>query len=298
MAWRKKANPEQPKRGQIALAIALFVVILIVGFAIRILLYNDDNKVEVTTTPIASTDDSSIVEDERIKEEPGFDAVALQKAVELWLEDATGNAGVYITEVDGAVLAATEPDQVFFAASIYKLYVAYEGYQRIDEGIFDPSEVYVSGFTRAECLDKMIRESDSPCAEKLWIELGKEAVTKQLISYGLKNTSMTALTTTAADAGIILSRIATGERLSQESQQALLQSMENQVYRDTLNKSFDQSVTVYNKIGFRELDEYHDVAIVQFEDGRQLIISVLTNGVGTGSIVRLGQLINDAVLAQ
>ena len=298
MAWRKKPNPEQHKRGQIALAIALFVVILIVGFAIRILLYNDDNKVEVTTTPIASTDDSSIVEDERIEEEPGFDAVALQKAVELWLEDATGNAGVYITEVDGAVLAATEPDQVFFAASIYKLYVAYEGYQRIDEGIFDPSEVYVSGFTRAECLDKMIRESDSPCAEKLWIELGKEAVTKQLISYGLKNTSMTALTTTAADAGIILSRIATGERLSQESQQALLQSMENQVYRDTLNKSFDQSVTVYNKIDFRELDEYHDVAIVQFEDGRQLIISVLTNGVGTGSIVRLGQLINDAVLAQ
>jgi hypothetical protein len=45
---------------------------------------------------------------------------------------------------------------------------------------------------------------------------------------------------------------------------------------------------VYDKVGFRELDEYHDVGIVKFADGRVLIVSVLTKNAGVRNIAGLG----------
>ena len=86
-----------------------------------------------------------------------------------------------------------------------------------------------------------------------------------------------------------------GDGLSDSSRSAFMESMKNQVYRDTLNKSFEQSAVVYNKIGFNELLEYHDTAIIEFSDGRALIVSILTSKVGTKNIVNLGTILQEVV---
>jgi len=220
-----------------------------------------------------------------------FDGKVLQSVLDNWLAKQPGISGVTIMNLDGKVLANLNQDRKFFTASIYKIFVAYAGYIQLDNGTIDPGEMYINGHTRGECLDLMIRESDSPCAEKLLNEIGKSILTHQLVSYGMSDTSMTAQNTTSYDVAVILRRIATGEGLSETSQTALLQSMKTQVYRDALNAGFSNDVIVYNKIGFNEYNEYHDTAIVEFKDGRKLILSVLTDGVGTKNVADLGSLI-------
>jgi len=299
MAWKKKFDPIIYKRSQVILSVVLLLILLVVGVFLWRVTHKDD-AVQVQTTEIIEQPlpEEFIELGEVIEERQGFDAELVANALDEWSQSINGRAGVVVTDVyDGSVLATFDPDQQFFAASIYKLYVAYEGYKQIDEGAVDLNELYLNGFTRGECLDKMIRESDSPCAEKLWVELGKQETTDILRTYGMNNTSMTGITTTAADAAIMLSRIANGEGLSEQSQTLFLQSMKDQVFRDTLNKSFiEPEYVVYNKIGFNELQEYHDVAIIELpETDRKLVISVMTDGVGTSNIVRLGEMLKKAI---
>jgi beta-lactamase class A len=298
MAWKKRFDPIIYQRSQIILSLVLLAILIVVGAFLWRVTHNDAD-VSVQTTPIIDvTAQESIEPEVETTTQLGFDADAIAAVLAEWDQSNSGTAGVVISDAsDGSVLAALNPDEPFFAASIYKLYVAYEGYRQVDSGIVDVNEMYINGFTRGECLDKMIRESDSPCAEKLWNELGKAETTAQLQTYGINNTSMTAIRTTSADAAIMLARIAQGEGLSLESQQKFLQSMKDQIYRSTLNKSFTLGgAIVYNKIGFNEQLEYHDVAIIELPElERKLIVSVMTDRVGTTSIVRLGQLIQAAL---
>ena len=250
------------------------------------------NQIEQPADTVQPAAEPPLVEEQS---EPSFEAAELQVALDEWSKTVGGAASVTVMTPEGEVLAELNKDEVFFAASIYKLYVAYYGYRQVDDGAVDVDASYTGGHTRGECLDLMIRESDSPCAEKLWAELGKAELTAALEQIGITNTSMTAITTTSHDAALMLARIARGEGLSEGSQALFLDSMKNQVYRDALNKGFSDAVTIYNKIGFREQDEYHDVAIVEFSDGRQLTVSVLTSSVGTRGIADLGTRIEAAV---
>lgn len=222
-----------------------------------------------------------------------FDKAKLEAAVDGWVSIHNGTYGVTLMDKQGRVLASAGADQSFFAASIYKLYVAYVGYQKIDDKTYSLAEPYLGGYSRGKCLDMMIRESHSPCAEKMWAELGKEKLTEQLKSYGIKNTNMVGLTTTAHDAAVILARIERGEGLSSASRNAYLDSLLGQIYRSALPAGLTNA-QVYNKVGFNGVVEYHDTAIVRLADGRSLIVSVLTRNVGTKNIAGLAQAIQAA----
>jgi beta-lactamase class A len=272
-----------------ALAIVLLAIATLAGYFVT-----KDKQVAVDTTLITdSTQQTETDIKEQVPETHTFDSSELQEVVDAWAAGISGTASVVITDTDGVVLVTLNPDEIYFAASIYKLYVAYEGYRQVDAGKVDVNEIYLNNQTRKECLDLMIRESDSPCAEELWVEIGKQELTNILVSYGITNTSMTAISTTAADAANMLARIARGEGLSADSRNALLESMKNQIFRDSLNKGFSENVTIYNKIGFNEMVEYHDVAIVELQSGEQIIVSVLTEGVGTNNIANLATLLEE-----
>lgn len=293
--WKKEQTKKHTKKGLILLAI-LLVISGIGGF---VFLKNDDSAdpsdldmrasalVDFGKTEVTQSDDTSD-ETEVPEPLPLFDTAELKKTLINWDNALSGVASVVVLDENGTELASINKDRSYFAASIYKLYVAYFGYQKIDAGLADPDEQYINGHTRMECLDLMIRESDSPCAEKMWVELGKQNLTDQLVELGVVGTSMTNIRTRADNAAAMLALISQGEGLSQASQQAFLESAEGQVYRDSLNKGFSDRVTVYNKIGFRDLIEYHDVAIIETSDGRRFILAVLTEQVGTRNIASLG----------
>jgi hypothetical protein len=298
MAWKKKFNPKKYKHSQYVLAGLLFVSLVIIGFVFWIIIsqLNESKSAETTNSTQTETVEDVVVEEST---EAQFDSVVLQKIVDDWVVSTSGVASVSVTNLDDMVIASYSPAEVYFAASIYKIYVAYAGYQQVDRGEVDPDEIYVNGNTRTECLDLMIRDSDSPCAEKLWNEIGKAELTEELRAYGMKNTSMEAITTTAEDAGIMLARVARGEGLSPESQAAYLDSMKDQdaIYRRGLPSGFTVS-TVYNKVGWNELVEWHDTAIVKLSDGRKLIITVMSENVGFRKVAELGSSIEKLIIGE
>ncbi|MFT4532115.1 MAG: beta-lactamase class A [Candidatus Saccharimonadales bacterium] len=298
MVWNKKPqNPIMQRKSQVLLSLILVLVLGVSGASSWIYLSGNDEDSEQLVAKTEQNDQAIVAEEQSppevsVEEEVAavkvVDTQKLQAAIDNWVS-AAGQSSVVIADESGEVLASKNPEQKYFAASLYKLYVAYVGYQQVDAGVVDASEVYLNGQTRAECLDLMIRESDSPCAEKLWVELGKQNITDQLVSIGIVNTSMTALNTTAADAASLLGLIAAGEGLSEESQKNYLASMKDQIFRDALNVGFSSDITVYNKIGFNEQVEYHDTAIIETPEGTRYIVSVLTERVGTSKIAELGR---------
>jgi len=296
MTRQGRYNPGKHRNSQIVLIIFLVLALVAVGAIVWFLFReSNDAATQVETTEITTAEEPSSLPVLQEPQSPEFDAVALQNTLDEWVSQTGGNPAVTLVETDGTVLASYKPEQSFFAASIYKIYVAYAGYQQVDAGLVDPKELYINGHTRAECLDLMIRESDSPCAEKLWNEIGKQELTDQLVDWGITNTDMSALTTTSADAAKMLARIAGGVELSGESQLAYMTSMKEQIYRDALNQGFSGNVVVYNKVGFRQQVEYHDTATVEFSDGRQMIVSVITENVGASNIANLGTMIEETV---
>lgn len=222
-----------------------------------------------------------------------FNSAKLQDAVNAWSNTiaASAKASVVLSDDSGALLASYNSEEQYFTASLYKLFVAYEGYRALDVGTYDGGQSYLSGKSRLECLDLMIRESNSPCGEKWWNELGKQTIQSQLKTYGIKQTDMVGLKTTATDTAKMLARIAKGEGLSKTSHTSYLDSMKTQpaLYRKGLPSGFSQSVTVYNKVGWNEQVEWHDASIVELADGRTLVIAVLTSGVGSAKIAELAK---------
>ena len=126
----------------------------------------------------------------------------------------------------------------------------------------------------------------------MWTELGKEKLTKQLKDYGLANTNMTGLSTSAADAAIILQRLFERQELTEAHTNLFLDSLKTQdtKYRRGLPTGFTNS-TVYNKVGWNEQIEWHDAAIVTLPNGRSYVIAVFTEHVGSANIAALGKTI-------
>ena len=205
----------------------------------------------------------------------------VQSLVETWTASNTGVYSIVVQDLETkTVLAAYRADESYFAASIYKLYVAYLGLIDIQAGKYSLDDPFLNDWSRQKCLDEMIRNSYSPCAEKLWVEQGKTASTERLKKFGITGTNMEGLTTTAHDVDIILSRLHQRKELDEKHTQILLDAMKGQKYRDAIPVGVP-TLTVYDKVGFRELVEYHDVAIVVLPNGRNVAITLLTKNAGT-----------------
>lgn len=224
-----------------------------------------------------------------------FDKDALQAVLTEWQKSipASATASVVVADDNGTVLASVNGDEQYFTASLYKLFVAYEGYKALDAGDLSADDAFQGSRTVAECLDLMIRESDSPCGERMWTELGKQTIDSAITAYGITSTDMVGLQTTAKDTATMLARIARGEGLTDGSQATYLDSMKTQpaLYRRGLPSGLSEAVTVYNKVGWNEQLEWHDAAIVERTDGEQLIVAVLTSRVGSAMIAELGRAI-------
>lgn len=227
------------------------------------------------------------------------DLSGLQTVVDDWVESHGGTYAVTIKDESGDTIAAVNEDTEFFTASIYKLYVAYEGYQQVADSAHNMDDAYLSGYNRGECLDAMIRSSYSPCGEKMWVEIGKDTLTTKLKTYGLTGTSMTGLRTTSHDAAIILHRLYIHKDLSEKYADLYLDSMKTQdaKFRRGLPSGFEDA-TVYNKVGWNENIEWHDTAIVEFKNGRVLHIAVLTKSAGSKNIAGLAGAIETFVSSQ
>lgn len=261
----------------------IFVCLLLAGaFVYRYVLVGEDTSV---------SEQSEIVTPEEPEEQTTETEIAplpsVQAELDEWLAGASGTHSVQLIDPETqAVLAEHNADEVFFAASIYKLYVAYLGLMDIDDNEVDPEELYNQGRTRKQCIIEMVRDSDSPCAEQMWAEQGKESSTERLTDlFGFSGTSMTAVTTTARDATTLLVRLQQQQDLSAESDRLLRTALREQIYREAIPTGAPET-TVYNKVGFYETG-WLDTAIVELPDDREVILTIFSDGAGSRQIASM-----------
>lgn len=207
--------------------------------------------------------------------------INLQPTVDGWLARQNGDYGIVVYDpASQQIIAQHNSDKLFFAASIYKLYVVYLALQDVDTAKYSLQEPFLAGKTRQQCLYDAIQSSDSPCAETLLAETGQAQANARLTALGLQHATFPDFTTSAAEVARLLARLQSRQDLSETSTNSLLESMKNQVYRNGLPKGVP-SATVYDKVGFSETPNYHDVGIIRLPNNREYIVAFLSEGAGS-----------------
>ncbi|CAN5651944.1 hypothetical protein BH23PAT2_BH23PAT2_01480 [soil metagenome] len=274
---------------------AIVLVVLLAGaFIYQRNKANPDSRAQ--DIPVIQKSDEEVAETE--PSEPDIDSLpSVQQELDAYIAGVAGGVtfGVILEDsLTGEVLASHRANEPYFAASIYKLYVAYLGLIDIEAGLYEPDEPYTQGLTREACISAMIRDSNSPCAEKMWVEQGKEASDDRLKEFGVTNTSMVAITTTAHDANRILYRLQQETDLGSDSSALLRQALKDQIYKEAIPTGLP-STTVYNKVGFYETG-WHDAAIVTLPSGREVVLTVFNQNAGSRQTAALARTIFEPLL--
>ena len=239
----------------------------------------------------------------------------LQGALNSWTRSVNGSKGVIFYDLDsGKVLAEYNADEKFATASVYKLFVVYEGYRRLQNGTWNGEDPAGStGKTITKCLDLAIRESNSACAETLWAMIGRDNLDAVVQNdFGLSGVTVGSLSATPRKIMEMMKRFYEHPEITDENLVATIKdSFLNQPpsyglcsgpcnWRQGLPSGFSDKVLVYNKVGWNFNGSiwtiYDDAAILEFpEKDRHIIVVVMTSGVDYKQIRNLGSLIENVI---
>lgn len=294
--------------------VILTLVVVAAGFFVMDLMKKSDLNTEGSASEVAAKTevDEEKQEDEPV-EEPKPEPVDFQGVVDEWVASVGGNKSVVIYDLDREEISAEyNTGEDYIMESLYKLFVVYEGYKRVENGSWDKSTIVNSaGKTLEYCLYSAIRNSDSSCAEPLWGMIGRdelEAIAHD--EWGIsEKTIILRLISNVNDILTIMKRFYEHPDFSDEELVAQMEdSFLNQSpsaglcngpcdWRQGLPSGFSDNVKVYNKVGWRwgtnTWETYHDAAILEFPDGRHFIVVVMTNHISHKDIARLGTAIEN-----
>ena len=237
--------------------------------------------------------------------------VDFQPVIDSWVKTIGGNKSVLVYDLDlDERVGEYNAKENYNTASLYKLFVVYEGYKRISDGEWDGNvKAGSTGRTISKCLDLAIRESNSSCAETLWGIIGRDNLNNIIENeWGITNSNIPKLISNVGDIMLIMKRF---DEHPDFNDPALLEIMWDSFinqpkteynWRQGLPSGFKQA-KVYNKVGWdwngKSWNIYHDAAIVEFpETERNLIVVVMTNQVPYQRITELGNKIETSVYSQ
>lgn len=213
-----------------------------------------------------------------------------EKGLRAYIEYLTTseNVRIAVSEIGGKNWSAYgRGDEQTVSASTYKLYVALMLFKQISEGKLQWGSKVLDSDTNT-CLERMIVQSDNPCAEEFIRMFDGRQINAYLYSKGISR-GTTVITedglarTTASDLQKALRGIEDGNWLSSSDRTKLLELMGRQRYRSGIPAG--SSGTVYDKVGFL-LDYIHDAAIVKHPKGTYTI-AVLTKGYSWSKVAEI-----------
>lgn len=184
-------------------------------------------------------------------------------------------------------------------ASIYKLFIAYGVFTRIDRGALSYDDRLASGLTVRSCLRAMIEPSDNYCAQDLRARVGTGWLNRLLHSNGYRGTTFwydgtRTKTTTTADVARILATLARGELVSAASTKRFLGLLSTQVWREAIPPGLPDGVrqaskpgTLWTATGIVQTDS----AIVWGPRSRYVLVVMGSNGATTHAITRVSRLV-------
>jgi len=261
-------------------------------------------------------ENSAITEVEEEKEpeiepEPEVTKIDLQPVVDSWAAAVGGNRSVLIYDLEREeIIGSYNIAESYNTASLYKLFVVYEGYRRLESGEWQTEDQAGStGHTILECLDLAIRESYSPCAETLWGYIGHDVLDEIIEKdFEIVNSDISSLVSNPEDIMKIMrmfyehTDITDEELVARMKDSFLNQPTTTYNWRQGLPSGFTKA-NVYNKVGWdwngSSWNIYHDAAVVEFPElNRHFIVVVMTNQVSYQRIAELGGKIEAAILQQ
>ena len=289
----------------------LFRYFIVVGLLVFATLAVIDSCVKAFLGDKSTSDNSQIVE-QQVSHEPtpessqqsnSVPAVNFQPAVDVFLSSSGGTKSLLIFDVErDELVTSLNSQETYNTASLYKLFVVYEGYKKIESGSWNASDpLGTTGYSVLECLDLAIRESHSPCAEALWDKIGRAELEKTIESnYHAPNTDISHLLSTPEDILAVMKLfyyhpdIVSSELVTKLKDSFLNQPATSYDWRQGLPSGFSKA-NVFNKVGWEYNEEnktwnvYHDAAIIEFpEDNRHFIVVVMTRNVPFSKITELG----------
>lgn len=190
--------------------------------------------------------------------------------------------GIALQEIGGrGWQASANAGRVFTTASTYKLFVAYSVLLRIESGQFSWADS-VNGTDRATCFDRMIINSDNPCAVETGKQVGWNNVEAEVHALGLSSATRlgTSFASTAGDEAIFMEKLARGQILNADSRARLIDRMKRQRFRAGIPAGTGADVA--DKVGFLS-GLLHDAAIV-YAPGHTYVLVILTDGSSWGQI--------------
>ena len=292
--------------------ITLYLIVLaFVAISGGIFLLNPDNNVSApeiaVKTEVKEEKEKEVAES---PETPKFpEAISFQPVIDSWAGSVGGNKSVVVYDLDRDEISAEyNAHEDYNTASLYKLFVVYEGYRRVFNGTWSGETTAGStGRTILECLDLAIRESNSPCAEAFWNMLGHTELDNIVRSdFLITDSNISNLISNASDIAKMAKIIYEHKEITDEALVAkMMDSFLNQPittynWRQGLPSGFSRA-RVYNKVGWDYNPNggywniYHDAAIVEFpEENRHFIVVVMTNRVPFQKIKEFGTLLENA----
>lgn len=300
------------QRASVILSITFLLLIIAIG-GLSVKLFNEraeklEQKTE--TTEVETDSSASEIADENAENEAKLPAkIDFQSVVESWAAEAGGKKSVVIYDLDrDETVGKYNADATYNTASLYKLFVVYEGYRRIENGAWQRTDpAGQTGKTILQCLDLAIRESNSPCAETLWSLIGHAALDEIIVQdFKITDSNISALLSTPTDIAKMMRifyehpDVKDAELVATMQDSFLNQPVTTDDWRKGLPSGFPADVKVYNKVGWdwngKSWNVYHDAAIVEFpEQNRHFVVVVMTSEVKNKKIAELGTLISDTV---
>jgi beta-lactamase class A len=222
----------------------------------------------------------------------------LQAAIEGALAGREGSYSVVVHNLANGRYAEVNADQVYYAASLYKLEVLIEAYRQRDAGQLDFGQLltvekkYIDlDLNTIELLEILENDqitvhdaaramtiiSDTPTASLLQDTVNPVSVDSTLASLGLTSTENANrdLPTTARDMARLLTAVAAGEGVSEASRIEMLSLLLQEGFRSGVVAGVPGGTPVAHKTGSFS-DATHDVGLVWGPNGAY-IIAVLTD---------------------
>lgn len=218
----------------------------------------------------------------------------LQSLVSYWAQTHGGKYGITLKDVSGSIVASHNGNVQFTSASIYKMYLAYVVYGKVESGSMSLSEATSIGSNVGTCIDAMIVRSDNTCAVALGNSVGWQSNNALLHAKGYGSTSLVSGNhlTTSNNTTDLLMNLYKGSFNNAEHRAALLSMMNRQIYRSGIPAGSKGS-SVANKVGF--LDGLnHDAAIIYHPKGTY-VLTVLSSGSSFAQISDLAKQISDVM---
>lgn len=259
---------------------------------------SDENEYEnISSQPVEENN----VPDASVKK------IDFQPIIDEWVSTTSGDKGVYIYDLDlKEEVGKYNPEEEFQTASLYKLFVVYEGYKMLENGKWAPDDMMgLTGYTVRECLDLAIRESNSECAETMWSKIGEDKMQEIIrTEYGLADTDIDDFASTPKDIAKMMEifylheGIHDVDSLARMKDSFLNQPATDYDWRQGLPSGFEVA-NVYNKVGWDYSEAeywniYNDAAIVEFPDqNRHYVVAVMASGTPYYQIKKLGQMLEE-----